>query len=454
MEDSKRHLAFRSKDVAKEQQSHGAPPITSHHNLNQQISKQNKQQNKNNKPQKMRAIVIERGNRVEKARPVVSHRTATVSRNVSAGYRMTKCGAEYFRAVHDPFSLKVMPCVPSLIPLPSHKISVLTRGDFQVGSNGNGGVAFWPYRMLSKTLAPLTTADLTVVTPAVVTSQPGIPYADYPFLNDSSFNPAVSLDRVGYPGQTSLFNYPDFLNTSRQAKLVGAGIRVYYEDKAFERKGSFIVWRNNQALPSRTINNDGITELLNNGTAAKLQIADSRAVSVSYMPQIETDLQTTFSNSATSWIPNNSNSVANRLACAILVSKAGADTTYAFEAVAYFEVYGDNLPLTASHSDVIAVSQALGAGTAVPMNPSTEQSYVAAISNLITRDNVNQGASDYTQLMGGALRAGVSAALPALKSKLRKKAYEKAYGWVRKGVQQALAPGQAMYQIQNQVRQA
>lgn len=370
-----------------------------------------------------------------------------LSQYVASGYKMTKCGAEYFRAIHNPFSLRVMPCVPSLIPLPSHKISVITRGDFQVGTNGNGGIAFWPHRMLSKTLAPQNTAVPNLVTPAVVTSTAGIQYVDYPILNDSIVDTA-SNDRVLFPGQTSLFNYTDFLNTSRQAKLVGAGIRVYYEDKALDRKGSFIVWRNNQASIQRNLTNDGLTELLNNGTAAKLQISEARAVSVSYMPIIETDLTTTYTTTGVNWLTSSTASVANRLACAILVSKAAADTTYAFEAVAYFEVYGDNLPLTASHSDVVAVSQTIGAGTAVPLAPSTEQAYATAVSNLQARDAANQGGSDFTALLGDAVRAGVQAAVPALKQRARKKAAD----WVRKGVQQALAPTLDQFAMQQIVR--
>lgn len=112
-------------------------------------------------------------------------------------FHMTPCAMDYFKALYNPFDLGINPCIPGLFPLPSQKFCVRTRGTFQVGSDGYGGIAFWPWRMLSRSQIRWNAASWL---PAVVSTTNTFTVAGgYDFTNSCAIMDAATT-AVGYTG--------------------------------------------------------------------------------------------------------------------------------------------------------------------------------------------------------------------------------------------------------------
>lgn len=348
---------------------------------------------------------------------------ASVPRSVTPKQYMSKCGQNYMHALYDPFTVQDQPCVPSLLPLPSQKIRVLTRGAFQLSTAGYGGCAMWPYRMQTRDFA---LSGLNVL-PAVVTSNNTTADTDFKFTNLSQFDPAVVTGVNAYAGLTSPYTAADLDSLSgRAVKLVAAGIRVTYEDKEIDRSGVYVTWRNPAVAIGLPITADDLPTLLAYNLASQTRVSDLGSAGASYLPVIEQDLQA-IAGSGTAGNIALTTSIGSRLACAVMIANGQPGARYAFEAVAHFEVYGKSIPTTPSHSDVQSVSTAIGAATNITPSPDLGRQLVQAVSNAKDRAAANGFDLDLGNLARLLYQAGVAYAGTRLKRALP--------GMVRSGVQ-------------------
>jgi hypothetical protein len=277
--------------------------------------------------------------------------------------RLGLCGANYFHALYDPFSVQGEVCVPDMMAVPSMKFRVISRGTFVVGTAGCGGVAYWPYRMC--------TSDIYVnglnYFPATVATNAA--YAQPPTNLDITnfYSPLVTVGQNFGAGLTSPFNV-NFLGAGtdgtvarKNVRLVAAGIRASYDGKEVDRAGQYICWQNPILKGGVSATVDDLDSYLAINQAARLRVMDDGTAGFTYLPRSELDLQypTIGLNYAGDGVVNGT--PINRLAGAIFVIGATVGTTFSFEAVAHFEAIGANLSTTSTNGDPDAIGTALGA---------------------------------------------------------------------------------------------
>lgn len=289
-------------------------------------------------------------------------------------------------ALYDPFSVEGSICVPSLLPLPSQKIRVLTRGTFQLSTAGFGGVAFWPYRMRSRDFFTIGAN----IMPAVVTSNNTTADTDFKFTNYVQYDPLLVTGVTGYAGLTSPYNVADLdAGGDRATKLVASAIKVCYEDKEIDRSGVYVTWRNPAVSTAVPVVQDDLSTFLAYNLASQTRVSDLGTAGVTYLPVVETDLQSQIT-SGLSIVGG----IQARLAGAVFIANGQPSARYAFECVAHFEIYGKSIPTTPSHSDVQAVSIAIGASTNVAPNPNLSTQLVETVKNAYQRASDNQMSID------------------------------------------------------------
>lgn len=322
---------------------------------------------------------------------------------------MTPCGYDYFRALANPFDLDINPCIPGLFPTPSMKYKITTRGTFQVGTQGVGGVAMWPLRGAFSDMTVVGTAQQMFLAATNST------YArtDYDFLNSHRFDPAVRTDLNLYAGSTSMFTAAAFGNLSnRSIKLVAAGLRVQYVDKVLDMSGNYVTFRNPAPSSSIDASIDTPADLLRVNAADFRRVGEGY-VGVAYRPLLETDTMAV-PDPGYSAVMGSTNFTA-RLAGGVLVTNAQAGARFAFESVAFYEAYGPGLATTPSHSDphTLGIVISSDTGTLNPVLSANEREQWAQIVSTV-RDLGYSGA----RALGHSFASGVGNALTSAGSSL------------------------------------
>lgn len=378
----------------------GTPPTPGHHHTHGQSPSIPKQTSKPKTKRTKRARRVRRPRSTQPNNPAgtvtsaIQRRTAAPrrvrkprvarARALRAPFKLTPCAYDYFRVLYNPFDVNIMPCIPGMIPTPTHKFKVTTRGSFQVGTSGCGGIAFWPGRMISRTLIPSYGGD--TIAPAIITTTAAYAGIDYSFTNSKWVSVPVAPELAVYPGITSTYEVatlggytgPAGLRTDsfRSAKLVGAGVRVQYVDKVLDMSGDYVVWRNPNPTSTLPASGDNLADLLAVNAACLTRVGEGYC-GVSYLPLLEADLaalpepgkapyDTVIAPTETNWT--------NRLAGGVFITNAQPGQRYAFEAIAFFELSGKAVPVTASHSDPSALGAILSINTptVVPDMPKAE----------------------------------------------------------------------------------
>lgn len=280
---------------------------------------------------------------------------------------LSPCAYDYFRALYNPFDLGVSPCIPSGIPLPSQKLKVVSRGTFQVGTTGVGGVAMWPWNMISKDA--IYRSNYLGVRPALIMTTSAYDQVDYSFTNAGEVSPIPAAGLQYAYGSNSMYKSADLGGYTaavtrqicgRSAKLVGGGVRVQYTDQVLKMGGDYIIWRNPDSRYFIPSDQDGIQDLLSLNMASQERISD-RWVGVAYHPTLATDLDAVLEPCDPT--STASNPIASRLACGIFIANCDPGVKFHYEAVAYFEIIGGRIPTTASHGDPQAMAAVLAVDT-------------------------------------------------------------------------------------------
>lgn len=290
------------------------------------------------------------------------------------------CGANYFHALYDPFTVQGEVCIPDLMATPSTKFRSISRGTFVIGTAGCGGVAFWPYRMCTRDVfaSGLNFFPATVSTDALYAKDK----TDLDITN--AFKPVATVGQVFGGGLTSAYDTTqlgvglDQSVTQKNVRMVAAGIRASYDGKEVDRSGQYVCWQNPVAKGFAASTADSLDSYLAMNQAARLRVMDTGTAGFTYFPRINNDLQypsigMNYDTDATSNLQPS-----NRLAGAIFVVGAQPGTTFSFEAVAHFEGIGKGFPPTETKCDTNAIGAALGA---VPVDQiHTNQSVALAVA--------------------------------------------------------------------------
>lgn len=349
----------------------------------------------------------------QKKRPTSQNKRAPIPRQRNQGgtgntITLTNCGTEYFVALHDPFQVTKAPCIPSQLPLPSHKFAVVTRGDFKTYSSGNGGIAVWPMRMLFRDYV-YNGANLL---PAVVTSIASQAYTDYQFTNQVWYPPATP-EVVYFAGTSSPFTAAQFdFSTGRSAKVVASGVRISTMGKPLDATGSYITFTMPSSRSYIDTTQDTVANFLAYNQATRIPITKETVALATYRPAIDVELSSMPYPGV--W---QAGTLLNRLGYCIFIQGGDVNATYQFEVITHFEVFGEALSLTPSHSDPHAVPVAI-AGSA----PAGSGHLASALGSAVKRA-VEAAASNGVRLVMPGLtnvaKGVATLALPAIAESLR-----------------------------------
>jgi len=249
--------------------------------------------------------------------------------------------------------------------------------------------------------------------PAVITSNNTVADTDFKFT-DSNLRNVADTTVTCYTGLTSPYTVANY--EGRAAKLVAAGIKITYEDKEIDRSGMYICWRNPQPTAQSSATADDLSAYLAYNIATQTRVSDTGSAGITYLPVTDGDLYSYTNPVDPGGLPMES--VANRMLGAVFIANGQSGARYTFEAVAHFEIYGQALPTTPSHSDVQAVSIAMGAASNVPPNPSLTVQLSQAVQNAYLRAQENQFGID----LGGLGRLFAQAGATYIKKRLLEEA--------------------------------
>lgn len=369
------------------------PTSTVNHQIPSNNTKNNKTKPAKKKPSANPSIIVKTAI-AKRVKPRQETTARAVTTKKTQAYRptfdMSPCALDYLRVLYNPFDVGVNPCIPGITPTPSMKYKATTRGVFQVGTQGVGGVAFWPVRMCSR--SPIYNTAGTHQYPAIIATNSTYAGLDYAFTNAASITSPAPADLLAFYGSTSPFDAVSLgaprgdgsavVACGRSLKLVGAGIRVQYVDKVLDMSGDYITWRNpnpTSALPGTA---DNLADLLALNSAAMNRVSDAYN-GVTYNPVLETDLSAMLEPANVAGLA--STTLSNRLACGVFVANAQPGQRFAFEAVAFYELSGTGVSVTASHSDPHAMGAILAINNPVvnPNMQAAESGAFAALSSAV-----------------------------------------------------------------------
>jgi hypothetical protein len=375
----------------------------------------NKNPKNTNKKKKTKLVYVQKKSPLTKGtspgdqrpRPFQSARYTPPS-GTTSNVTLGRCGANYFHALYDPFTVRGEVCIPGQLAGASRKLTVVSRGQFSLGTAGCGGVAYWPFRML--------TSDVFVsglnYFPAIIATGPTYAEDSTNFRFTNSYKP-VADSTVTYTGgltseytTASLGVGTDGTTVQRNARLVAAGIRVSYEGKEVDRSGQYICWQN--PMPKATVNAaaDDISRFLALNQAARVRVMDSGTAGITYMPRSEADftypiMALNYDTDATYQA-----SIVNRLAGAIFIVGGQNLAPYTFEAYAHFEVQGAGITTTPTSTDVESIGIATGAGAGMRVEYNQQVALATAAANAIAIARADGRQLNLGNLLGPLARKG------------------------------------------------
>jgi len=291
---------------------------------------------------------IGKGARLRGQAPLVPQLTTTPA---------NRCARDYAIALSNPFDLdpSTPVCYPGSMAPPSYKLRVRTTGTFKVsavaGNNvGRGGIAVWPYRMLT---SDIFATGVPVYYPAIIATDDTYNQADYSFANTGTV-PAGSPLGI-YAGYNSPLTLADLAaGSGRATRLVACGLRVAYDGKVLDTAGKYVLYRHSYPTNGLPATRDAVQDLTAIPSTTYTQISIGDKPTVSFMPLLESD-HFYSGDATTTYATAGSYSIVNRMGPAVFIENAVAGASFSFEVIAYFEVIGRWPSLTPTHSAPAAV---------------------------------------------------------------------------------------------------
>jgi hypothetical protein len=283
--------------------------------------------------------------------------------------RMSPCARDYGMLLVDPFRISNGACVPTLTVLPSHKFTATCRGLFNAGIQGVGFLFYNPWQMAWN--------DGVYTNGFTSPAGGGYAYSTAPVLYTSgAFNYNYLATQLGIggvvPGVLAANSDSQFTNAQltgtvqapgNSFRLVAAGIRLKYVGTSLNDQGLVICYRqagNDLVQDGSTSQNYAQDQFSSRVAVSSVK---SRWAAVTFIPQVPSDDE--FTPVYTEYPlyaqlngnpPVSYNLVDSR--CMIIqVEGASNGAPFIYEAYAHFEMIGQDLSLTKSHSDVVGTSQ-------------------------------------------------------------------------------------------------
>lgn len=282
---------------------------------------------------------------------------------------LSKCAAEYFNALVDPFRSMDYPCIPDQIATPSWKFSTSLTVTMTVGTGKVGWVVISPWAMAaSDPVNPGGNDPIRIATSAMYYTNST--YAAGVNNNFPIFNPTASVGSLvggvtGVSPANAFFNNAQWRAGEKSWRPVACGLRITPTGTISNRSGTITLVRfDPNIFPSDGGDRSWNTNDFMNRPDFRTVSATAGPYVVSYIPK---QLEYTEYHGAIDQpdAPTYSgNAVAAALPAGVGAYVVGAQPgdTYLCQVIAYFEALSDGMPTTKSHSDppgLAAVMQAV-----------------------------------------------------------------------------------------------
>jgi len=264
---------------------------------------------------------------------------------------MDKCAVEYASALINPFGTRAIePCIPDVQVKESFKLQTKARGVFSTGELGVGWISFSPFLSIISD-GGNSASDTSF--PVIYTN------ANYAL---QTYNWSVSggafTTGVAGASASSIFTSSSINTASRRRyRLVAAGLRINYIGSSFRNQGRVILYREPDMSNIQVLAQTPSYFLQDQYTS--MTPVSTKTEYVFYTPIDNDDFNYHDFNF---YDPNITGDDSTARRC-LLIMIDGGDTdvpqSWQFETVAYYEVIGPNLKLSASHSDVESVGKIL-----------------------------------------------------------------------------------------------
>lgn len=289
--------------------------------------------------------------------------------------KMVDCAHDYAMAQWNPFGdFSASPCVPSVLALPTRKVTYRIRGKMSTGTGGVGFVTLNPYLYAKGPRTNLTNND--AFAPVWHSDSTYDGEAAFQIETANGSGGVRALDTAALPtgwvpaytdgewDQQTLGAQQDLDNLG--FRVVGAGLRIQYQGKTLNREGQYVLFED----PG----NDGYlnqNELdLSDDSLMRLNYVRVASVSdggqqVLWHPKSQEDLE--FS---TSWLGSSSDNSRPYDVLAIFVQDADETDNLVFwwEAIIHMELIGGFVTgKTMSHSNIQCICDTLSDRPTRPM---------------------------------------------------------------------------------------
>lgn len=303
-------------------------------------------------PKRSKLPPNEQNKRWAQYRAAQSNKTALQQRSLSRSTKLrtdgdilmvhvSHCAKAYLGALMFPFSTKQVACIPDLHSVPSRKVRVKTRGTFSTGANGWGWIV---------TSAWCNSNDATM---AGYTTAPYVAAVGQPIISPAVVTPNLgTITATKLPFTTSQFL--TFLANGVQARTVGIGLRIRYIGSEMARSGQIVALRH---LDNETLVGLNANSMRADATAKTMQ-NDREWHYVTYRPTKPSEYE--FSSFACTDAEGPSTNYKYPLGFLIEgttnTSGGVGAAPFEFEIIQYVEFIGEIGNLTASHVDVVGMS--------------------------------------------------------------------------------------------------
>jgi hypothetical protein len=345
------------------------------------------------------------------ARKRKNKRNRPKSKSASMSYipHLSAVAERYLLAITNPFmQMNEMPCIPDSLIVPSEKFVSISRGIFQPSmTTGFGFISMNPWLM-------------AISDPAIVGASSRFPitFTTAAFTGTSyTFTiagGAITTTGVVNSGTSSPYSV-GFLepegDTTRQLRLVAAGLRIRYAGTELNRGGRALCYES-EAVSS--ISQGSTTQSLLNDTRYSTTPINRQWMQTTYNPSNDDYI----SYEPFSAFDPLQSSPPNLLGAASLIVLLDAAITSAgpvnfeFEAISYFEIFGTNINhLTASHADSVGYGAILGAlGTSVGSNAAatTASVYNSTLANIASTSSMLPSWSTVAGATGTVIAGGLA----------------------------------------------
>lgn len=318
--------------------------------------------------------------------------TADSRTRVMTKIALSDCALNYAIAMSNPFAkLQEPACIPDTNCVPSYKFSTRCLGTMVVGTGGTGVVACNPWTaMISDNGHNTTVYDYPIIASA----------ATYGSANVVTAAGAVDAGYLtGYNSNSAFYNA--FFEKG-VARLVGAGVRVWYAGKIVDQQGVATMFLTDGL---RNLDDDIPVSVIQNNPRAKIcTVSKDSNCYVTYTPTSSMN----FSYLPTQELrPSTSGQQQTIMVIAITGSTPG--TIFQFEGAFHYEAQIPGMQVTSSHSDPTGLSAILASKSELQQTDAPEKDLATVVRGATRESN---SMSKIGSLVGGL--AGMALGNPSL----------------------------------------